>query len=246
MAAVGGQVDVTQILGLSLRGAIEKGADMRIAMVFNRLPTYSLFVRKPIDSYQKLKGLKIGSTSSGASATKVLRITLQEQGINPEKDVNIFYIGDAPTIFQSILSGAVSAAVLTAPFDVAALARPELQELEFANKPGVLMAGVAANTKFLYGRADVAKRFIRATWEGLGFLISKRDETVKLMTKYLSIDDATAAKIYDRWIDRFIPSGAIETDFINHVLAFEFGTVRPDMASKAFDFSVVKSFGKTN
>ena len=27
IAAVGGQVDVTQILGLSLRGAIEKGAD---------------------------------------------------------------------------------------------------------------------------------------------------------------------------------------------------------------------------
>ena len=143
MAAVSGQVDATQILGLSLRGAIDKGADMRIAMIFNVLPTYSLFVRKPIHSYQELKGQKIGSTSSGASATKVLRITLEEHGLDAEKDVHIFYIGDAPTIYQSILSGAVSAAVLTAPFDVHAAAKPELQELPFANKPGVLMAGIA-------------------------------------------------------------------------------------------------------
>jgi hypothetical protein len=30
------------------------------------------------------------------------------------------------------------------------------------------------------------------------------------------------------------------------VLAFEFGKVAPDMAGKAFDFSVVKTFGKAN
>ena len=246
MAVVGGQVDVTQILGLSLRGAIEKGADLRIAMVFNKLPTYSLFARKPISSYQQLKGEKIGSSTNGASATKVLRIALQDNGLDPEKDVNIFYIGETPTIYQSLVSGAVSAAVLLAPYDVAAAAKPELQELPFANKPGVLMAGVAANTKFLYGRPDVAKRFLRATWEGLGFLISNRDESVKLVAKRLNIDNDTAAKIYDRWIDRFIPSGALPPEFVEQVLAFEFGKVSPDMAGKAFDFSVVRSFGTAN
>ena len=108
------------------------------------------------------------------------------------------------------------------------------------------MAGVAANTKFLYGRPDVAKRFLRATWEGLGFLISNRDESVKLVAKRLNIDNDTAAKIYDRWIDRFIPSGALPPEFVEQVLAFEFGKVSPDMAGKAFDFSVVRSFGTAN
>jgi ABC-type nitrate/sulfonate/bicarbonate transport system substrate-binding protein len=246
MAAVGGQVDVTQILGLSLRGAIERGADLRIAMVFNKLATYSLFVRKPLGSYAELKGHKVGSTSSGASATKVLRITLQDNKLDADKDVNIFYIGDAPTIFQALVSGNVSAAVLTAPFDVAAAARPELQELPFANKPGVLMAGVSANTKFLYGRPEVAKRFLRGTWEGLGYLISNRSESVKLMVKHMKIDEDTASKVYDRWINRFEPDGALSPEFIDQVLAFEFGKVNPGMADKAFDFSVMKSFSKTN
>jgi ABC-type nitrate/sulfonate/bicarbonate transport system substrate-binding protein len=246
MAAVGGQVDATQILGLSLRGAIERGADLRIAMVFNKLPTYSLFARKPIKSYQDLKGHKVASSSSGASATKVLRITLQDEGIDPEKDVNIFYVADPPTIYQSLLGGAVSAAVLTAPYDVDAASRPELQELPFANKPGVLMAGVAANTKFLYGRPDVAKRFLYATWQGLNYLISHRDESIKLIVKDLKINEATASKVYDRWIKRFEPDAVLSPEFIQQVLAFEFGKVSPDMAGKAFDFSVVKTFKATN
>lgn len=242
MAVVGGQADVTQILGLSLRGAIEKGADLRVVMVFNKLPTYSLFVRKPIASYKELKEQKIASSSSGASATRILRVALQEHGLDPEKDVNIFYIGEPPTIYQSLVSGAVSAAVLTSPFDVAAAARPDLLELPFANKPGVLMAGVAANTKFLYGRPDVAKRFLYATWEGMNYLISNRDESIKLTMKHLKIDEATASKIYDRWIKLFEPDGTLSPEFIQQVLMFEFGKASPDMAGKAFDFSVVKSF----
>lgn len=246
MATVGGEVDATQILGLSLRGAIDRGADLRIVMVFNKLPTYSLFVRKPINSYKQLKGQKIASSTNGASSTKILELTLRENGLNPKSDVNIFYVGNTPTIYQSLVSGAVAAAVLTAPFDIDALAQSNLQELPFANEPGVLMAGVAANTKFIYGRPDVAKRFLHATWKGLGYLISNRDDSIKLMAEHLKIDPAVAAKVYDRWIKRFESEGALSPAFIDKVLTFEFGKASPEMARKAFDFSVVKSFSSTN
>jgi hypothetical protein len=38
----------------------------------------------------------------------------------------------------------------------------------------------------------------------------------------------------------------LSPEFIQQVLAFEFGKVSPDMAGKAFDFSVVKTFKATN
>ena len=246
MATVGGEVDATQILGLSLRGAIDRGADLRIVMVFNKLPTYSLFVRKPINSYKELKNKKIASSTNGASSTKILDLTLRENGLDPKKDVNVFYVGNTPTIYQSLVSGAVDAAVLTAPFDIDALAQPNLRELPFANEPGVLMAGVAANTKFLYGRPDVAKRFLHATWKGLGYLISDRNDSIKLMAEHLKIDQGIAAKVYDRWIKRFEPDGTLSATFIDKVLTFEFGKASPEMARKAFDFSVVQSFSGTH
>jgi ABC-type nitrate/sulfonate/bicarbonate transport system substrate-binding protein len=193
-----------------------------------------------------LKDQKIASSSSGASATELLRLALRDNGMDPSKDVNMFYVADPPTIYQSLLGGAVSAAVLTATFDVAAAARPELQELPFGNKPGVLMAGVAAGTKFLYERPDVAKRFLYATWQGLGYLISHRDESIKLIVKNLNIDQDTASKVYDRWISRFEPEGALSSEFINQVLNFEFGKADPAVAQKAFDFSIVRTFSKSN
>ena len=42
MATLAGEIDVTQILGLSLRGAIEKDADLQIVMIFTLRPNYSL------------------------------------------------------------------------------------------------------------------------------------------------------------------------------------------------------------
>lgn len=241
MAAVSGQIDVTQILGLSLRGAIERGADLKIVMVFNKLPTYSLFVRKPIKSIRELKGQKIASSTNGASATKVLRSALQAEGLDPDKDVNIFYIGDTPTRFQSILSGAVAGAVLISPFDVAAHAEPALTALPFANSPGVLMAGAAAHTSFLKDRPDVARRFLQATQEGLRYFTQNRAESIKMMVKHLKIDEGAATKTYDMWIDRFTKDGALDDDFVNQVLTFEFGKATPEMARKAFDFSIVRN-----
>ena len=56
------------------------------------------------------------------------------------------------------------------------------------------------------------------------------------MVKHMKIDEDTASKVYDRWINRFEPDGALSPEFIDQVLAFEFGKVSPDMAGKAFDF----------
>ena len=87
MALIGGQVDASQILGLSLHSAVQRGADLRVAMVFNKLPSYSLLARKPIRSYKELKGHRIASSGSGASAAEILRITLRDHGMDPEKDM---------------------------------------------------------------------------------------------------------------------------------------------------------------
>ena len=213
-------------------------------MVFNKLPTYSLFVRKPIKSIAELKGQKVASSTNGASATKVLRSALKEAGLDPEKDVNIFYIGDTPTRFQSVLSGAVAGAVLISPFDVAALGEPSLVSLPFANSPGVLMAGAAAHTSFLKDRPDVARRFLQATQEGLRYFNENRAESIKMMVKHLKIDEAAATKTYDMWIDRFTKDGSLDDDFVKQVLNFEFGKSTPEMVKKAFDFSIVKSLAK--
>jgi ABC-type nitrate/sulfonate/bicarbonate transport system substrate-binding protein len=241
MATVAGSVDATQILGLSLRGAIEQGFDLKIVMLFNRLPTYSLYAAKGTTSYQDLKGKKIASTSSGASATKALKEKLAANGVDPQRDVTIFYIGATPTIFQALTAGTVDGGVLLSPFDISAKEQGFV-ELSLADKPGIITGGVSMSGKFLRERPDVARRFLHATWRGLRFFKSNRDGAVTAMTKAMKIEPKLAGQIYDKWIDRFSANGLEDDSYIEQVLNFEFGKVSEEQSKRAFDFSLVRSF----
>ena len=92
-ALIAGNVDASQILGLTLRAAINRGAPLKIVMVFNDRPTYWLLTKKEIASADDLKGKIIGSSSPGASSDVLLQRWLAKHGLAPRKDVTIVYIG---------------------------------------------------------------------------------------------------------------------------------------------------------
>jgi NitT/TauT family transport system substrate-binding protein len=244
-AMVSGELDASQILGLSLRGAIDHGADLKIVMLFDDRPTYSLYVAKTIHSYDDLKGREIATSTSGASATRVLVAALKEHGLEPDKDVPLIYVGGTAPALQALLSGTVSGAVLLTPQDFLAKDRG-YPSLPFADTDAILSGGVSANGRFLRERTDVARRFLHATWRALRTMKTDRATTVAAMAPYMKIDAALAGRIYDTWIDRMSDTGTADAAHIDRILAFEFGHPSAEMAQRAFDFSIVSSFNQAH
>lgn len=240
-ALLAGSADVTQILGLTLRGAISKGAPVKIVMVFNDRPLYRLLARKGINRVSDLKGKIIASTTPGASNDVLLKRVLEKQGINPLKDLTVVYIGESSTLYQALLRGSVDAAVLNPPFNLLAKEAGFRDLAEFSDEVGALQGGVAMSDRFLKSRPEVARGFIRATWRGLAFFRGNRAGTLPIIVKYMKVDRDMAQKIYDGSVDSLTESGFISEDFQKKVLEFEFGHGDDAMAQKAFDFSVVKS-----
>ena len=240
-AMVAGDLDASQILGLSLRGAIEHGADIKIVMLFDDRPTYSLYVAKDIRSYDDLKGKEVASSTSGASASRILVAALKEHGLEPDKDVGVIYVGGPASALQALVSDTVSGAVLLTPSDFLAQDRG-YRALAFADKPDVLSGGVSVNGRFLRQRPDVARRFLHATWRALRELKTDRGTTVSVMAEFMKIDAALAGRIYDAWIDRMSDTGTADKVHIDRILTFEFGHPSEDMAQRAFDFSIVAGF----
>jgi len=243
-AMVAGELDASQILGLSLRGAIEHGADVKIVMLFDDRPTYSLIAAKDVQSYADLKGRKIACSTSGASACHILTAALRDNGIDPNKDVEVFYLGTMPASLAALVSGNVSAAVLLTPSDFLATDKG-FRPLAFADKPEVLSGGVSINGRFLRERPEVARRFLHATWLALRKMKTDRGAATRVLAKYAKIDDALAGRIYDKWIDRMSDTGIADKAHIDRVLTFEFGHPSAEMAQRAFDFSIVASFAST-
>ena len=240
-AMLAGSADVTQILGLTLRGAISKGAPVKIVMVFNDRPLYRLLAKKTINRIAELKTKIIASTTPGASNDVLLKRVLEKHGLNPLKDLTVVYIGESTTLFQALVRGSVDAAVLNPPYNLLAKEAGFHDLAEFSDEVGALQGGVSMTEKFLKGRPEVARGFIRATWRGLNFFRTNRAGTLPIISKYMKVDRDMAQKIYDGSVDSLTDSGFVSEDFQRKVLEFEFGRADDAMLQKAFDFSVVKS-----
>lgn len=240
-AMLAGSADVTQVLGLTLRGAISKGAPVKIVMVFNDRPLYRLLAKKTIARIADLKSKIIASTTPGASNDVLLKRVLEKHGMNPLKDLTVVYIGESTTLFQALLRGSVDAAVLNPPYNLLAKEAGFRDIAEFSDEVGALQGGVSMNERFLKGRPEVAKGFIRATWRGLKFFRTNREGTLPIIAKYMKVDRDMAQKIYDGSVDSLTDAGFVSEDFQRKVLEFEFSRADDGMLQKAFDFSVVKS-----
>jgi NitT/TauT family transport system substrate-binding protein len=234
-------IDVSQILGLTLRAAISRGAPLKIVMVFNDRVLYRLLAKKEIKGFPELKGKTVASTTPGASNDVLLKRVLEKHGLDPRKDLTVVYIGESVTLYQALTRGSVAAAVLNPPYNVLAKEAGFRELAEFANEIGALQGGVSMTEKFLKERPEVARGFIRATWRGLRFFRSDREGTIPILTKYMKVDREMGEKIYDGSVDSFTDTGLISEEFQRKVLEFEFDKVDKGVAQKAFDFSIVKN-----
>jgi NitT/TauT family transport system substrate-binding protein len=233
-------IDVSQILGLTLRAAISRGAPVKIVMVFNDRVLYRLLAQKDITGFSALKGKTIASTTPGASNDVLLQRVLQKHGLDPRRDLTVVYIGESITLYQALTRGSVAAAVLNPPYNVLAKEAGFRELAEFANEIGALQGGVSMTEKFLKEKPQAARGFIRATLKGLRFFRSDREGTIPILTKYMKVDRAVGEKIYDGSVESFTDSGFIPEDFQKKVLEFEFGKADESMLQKAFDFSIVR------
>src|ERR1043165_1927818 len=150
-ALIAGDVDASQILGLTLRAAINRGAPLKIVMVFNDRPTYSLMSRKDVTSPDELKGKIIASSSPGASSDVLLQRWLTRNKLAPRKDLTIVYIGATAITYQALVRGSVAAAVLVPPFDARAKTEGfyELSNFGKEDLGPFLGGGVSVSDKFL-------------------------------------------------------------------------------------------------
>ena len=176
-------VDVSQILGLTLRAAISRGAPVKIVMVFNDRVLYRLMAKKEIKGFADLKGKIVASTSPGASNDVLLKRVLAKQGLNPGKDLTVIYIGESVTLYQALKRESVDAAVLNPTYNVLEKEDGFTELAEFANEIGALQGGVSMTEKLLNERPEVARGFIRATWRGLRFFRNDREGTLPILLK---------------------------------------------------------------
>ncbi len=156
-----------------------------------------------IQSMADLKGKTIYAVGQGANPEYVLRYLLRENGVDPDKDVELIF-GDAGEITQKLMSGDAQCAMLPVPAATAAVIKGEgqiraaldLTEVWDALESGsnLIMTAVVARTEFLEEHPDRVDAFLEDYAASIAYVTEHTDEAAELIAGYGITPSAGIAK----------------------------------------------------
>jgi NitT/TauT family transport system substrate-binding protein len=197
-ALIGGSVDFILGSDVGVVTANLQGANLiRVGVTTNTLG-YSIVVQPSIKSIRDLKGKIIGITPGrDAAYARVVKL-LRDNGMDAGKDVTFLSVGDGgPAARVAALStGVIHASMFTPPSDMISekAGLKVLLRLDVAN----VGAGINTTAQFIQKSRAQAQRFLRGYMEGIQYLKTHKDESLKIFTKYVRNPDlAIMAYLYD-------------------------------------------------
>jgi NitT/TauT family transport system substrate-binding protein len=197
-ALIGGSVDFILGSDVGVVTANLQGANLiRVGVTTNTLG-YSIVVQPSIKTIRDLKGKIIGITPGrDAAYARVVKL-LRDNGMDAGKDVTFLSVGDGgPAARVAALStGVIHASMFTPPSDMIAekAGLKVLLRLDVAN----VGAGINTTAQFVQKSRAQAQRFLRGYMEGIQYLKTHKDESLKIFTKYVRNPDlAIMAYLYD-------------------------------------------------
>ncbi|MBI4526712.1 MAG: ABC transporter substrate-binding protein [Deltaproteobacteria bacterium] len=206
-ALIAGETQIAQLGGGVVLSSGLSGADVVVvARLENRL-AFTLIAQKNIKSSDQLRGKRLAISRFGSASDLGARLILQRSGLMPEKEVSILQVGGTSTRLAALTKGNVESAVLTPEFSLLAnksgftiLATPLSVRIDFPQN------AIATSRAFLKAQPESVSQFLKAVIEGVHFYKNSREESIRIMGKYLNIQDQEAmGEIYDLYKNIFLP-----------------------------------------
>ena len=243
LAVVSGSVEFSAVPLAGLTTALRGGPLKLIFCQFDK-PQHALYARSEISSVKALRGKRVAVSGLGTIDDILLREALGANGIDPARDVTILALGAADTRFSALVGGAIEASMLIAPVSFYAKDQGFRELVAFQELGFVLPSGgIVARDETLKIDPLTTERFVRATIMGFLYMRDNRPGTLKVMSKMLRIDEATAAKLYDSSRPTLTKDGTVSGEAEKKMTAMVLkiaGVKEAPPTDKLYDFSFVR------
>ena len=217
-ALLGGSLQLTQTAASSAVIGASQGAPVVIvATLENKLPML-LISRPEIKEPQQLRGRVIGINRFGGSNDAAVLMAMKAWKIDP-KDISMLQTGGTPARMAALISKKVDATVQSYP------------EIYQARKLGMNVLadigdfGFYTNTSNIVTRSYLQqnragiKGFIKGQIEGIHYVKTNKEGSLKVLRKYLQITDAEAVEgTYEFFAKRLSRSPRTELEGIKNIL----------------------------
>jgi ABC-type nitrate/sulfonate/bicarbonate transport system substrate-binding protein len=153
---------------------------------------------------QELRGKQVAVTGRAGINRRAMELALGRNGLDPARDVTYIAAGQSTDALTALLTGAVSATMLTPPtsFRAEDEGMRLLVDTEEYHYPTIL-AGIAASRAWVAQHEDLTRRALQALAEGVAFARQNKERTKAIIGKWTQSDDAS---LLDRTYDATLPS----------------------------------------
>jgi NitT/TauT family transport system substrate-binding protein len=185
-----GEISFAINSGPATIAARAQGADtIMIAAGVNTLP-YSLVTTKGITTWSQLKGKRVGISRFGSGTDTAIRLVTRRFGLDPVKDFILVQGGTQPSRLQALSAGALDATLASPPLDLVAK-KQGLNILVNIADLGIPYPQLVIETSDRFNREQpqIVKSFLKGFIAGIRYAVSHKQETKKIITKYLKTAD---------------------------------------------------------
>ena len=188
-AIIAGSIFAAPVTTATLMTANLGGADLTtIAHTVKAVQT-KLMARPELKRPEDIKGKRLGMTGLGSLGDFLHRVVMKRYGLNPERDVVWLTIGAPPDRIQALEAKLVDAADLSYPFDLQAEKKGYRVLWDARTEVPYPSMSVVTRKKTVQDDRETVMRMMRAHVEGIHFLKTQKEASLKILAKYLRTAD---------------------------------------------------------
>jgi len=208
-AILAGESAIAESAGPAVVSARLAGGDVVAIAGSVNILTYYFVTLPSIKRAEELKG-KIGANQSpGTIADFALRVSLRKLGLDPAKDVSLRSIGVLYDRIAAMQKGIVQFTVVTEA------EKPIVDKLGYSVLLDLIslripfpQRGIYTTGKTIKEQPDTVRRYMRAYVEAIHYFKTRKEETIKIISKYSRVEDRNVLEHTWSWFTQNMPENA--------------------------------------
>jgi NitT/TauT family transport system substrate-binding protein len=213
-ALISGDIDATSGAPTGLVQSNLQGVAVLSIGSWDNLVSYTMTTKEKITDLSQLKGKKIGINRLGGKSSLVLRVMLEDAGLNPSKDVTLLQLGGSQERLAALMRGGIDAAPVDFAFE------PKMKQMGFhlvAGKKTPFMNGpIVVTAASLKANRGKWVRFVKAYLEATHYMTVNKEGSMQVLRRIIPGDEKeTLEHAYEEMraratVDLLPPDAAVE------------------------------------
>jgi NitT/TauT family transport system substrate-binding protein len=213
---------------------------------WDNLVSYTIMSKEKIDDLSQLRGKKVGINRLGGKSSLILRVMLEDAGLNTSKDVTLLQLGGSQERLAALLRGGIDAAPVDFAFE------PKMKQLGFHLVPGkktpFMNGPITVTVASLKANRGKWLRFVKAFLEATQYMIVNKEGAREVLKKIVGTDEKeTLDHAYEQMclratVDLIAPEAAVD-NLIKMVSYVDKRATTIDR-SKLTDYSILKELAQ--